>query len=130
MSRFHQLWIVDAEVEIRNPAPGDRPDVDALGSSDHSCGGRIYDALLRYASEESAPYPAEVVREDDCWLQLTFPVWAPTRFAALAAGATVLAEACARADADTAVVRLAAGESIDELHDYRGRIHEMERTAT
>jgi hypothetical protein len=130
MSRFHQLWIVDAELEICNPAPGDRPDTDALGTSDQSCGGRIYKALSRYASEESAPYPAEVVREDDCWLQLTFPVWAATRFAALSAGATVLAEACARADADTAVVRLAAGESVDELRDYRGRVHEMERTAT
>jgi hypothetical protein len=130
MSRFHQLWIVDAELEIRNPAPGDRPQTEPLGASDRSCGGRIYDALSRYASDESSPYPAQVVREDDRWLQVTFPVWAPTRFAALSAGATVLAEACARAEADTGVLRLAAGESIDELHDYRNRVHEMESTAT
>ena len=68
-------------------------------------------------------------REDDRWLEITFPVWAPTRFAALAAGATVLAEACGRAEADTGVLRMAAGESAEELHDYRGRVHEMEAKA-
>src|SRR4051794_41633695 len=30
------------------------------------------------------------VREDDRWLEVSFPVWAATRFAALAAGATIL----------------------------------------
>src|SRR4051812_30148964 len=116
MSRFHQLWIVDAELEIRNPAP----------DADNSCGARIFEALEAYASDESAPYPAQVVREDDRWAEVTFPVWAPSRFAALAAGATVLAEACGRAAADTGVLRMAAGESVEELHEYRGRVHQME----
>ena len=126
MPRFHQLWIVDAELEIRNPAPSNRPDDAPLDHEDRSCGGRIYEALSRYATEESSPYPATVVRDDDRWLEVTFPVWAPTRFAALAAGATVLAEACGRAAADTGVLRMAAGESVEELHEYRGRVHQME----
>ena len=119
MTRFHQLWIVDAEVEISNPEPDNDP----------SCGGRIYDALSRHATDESAPYPAQVVRADDRWLQVTFPVWAPTRFAAIAAGATVLAQACGLAAAETGVVRIGAGESVDELHQYRSRMHEMEETS-
>jgi hypothetical protein len=126
MPRFHHLWIVDAELEIRNPAPYDRPADAPLDHEDRSCGGRIYDELSRYAAEESSPYPAQVVSDDDRWLEVTFPVWAATRFAALAAGATVLAEACGRAGADTGVLRLAVGESAEELHEYRGRVHQME----
>jgi hypothetical protein len=116
MSRFHQLWIVDAELEIRNPAPDEA----------QSCGARIFEALEAYASEESAPYPAQVVRDDDRWAEVTFPVWAPSRFAALAAGATVLAEVCGRAEIETTVVRLAVGESAAELHCYRSRMHVQE----
>jgi len=97
---------------------------------DRSCAGRIYDALSEYATEETSPYPAKAVREDDGWLEVTFPVWAATRMAALAAGATILAEACGRADADTGVVRLAIGESAEELHGYRSRVHEMEATSS
>jgi hypothetical protein len=131
MPRFHQLWIVDVELEIRNPAPGERPpDPVAAEVADRSCAGRIYDALSRYASEETSPYPAKAVREDDGWLEVTFPVWAATRFAALAAGATILAEACGQAGADTGVVRLAIGESAEELHGYRSRVHEMEATSS
>jgi hypothetical protein len=126
MPRFHHLWIVDGELEILNPAPFDRPADAPLDQEDRSCGGRIYDELSRYAAEESSPYPAQVVSDDDRWLEVTFPIWAPTRFAALAAGATVLAEACGRAGADTGVLRLAVGESAEELHEYRGRVHEME----
>jgi hypothetical protein len=117
MSHFHHLWVVDAELEIANPAP------DAAAS----CGERIVDALSRYAHEDSDPYPASVVRSDDCWLEVTFPVWAPTRFAALSAGASVLAEVCASADASAGVVRLAVGESAEELHGYRHRMHDMEQ---
>jgi hypothetical protein len=119
MSRFHQLWVVDAELEIRNPAPDE----------ESSCGARIFEALEAYASEESAPYPAQVVREDDRWAEVTFPVWAPSRFAALAAGAMVLAEVCGRAQTETAVVRLAVGESAAELHGYRSRMHDQEKHA-
>ena len=129
MPHFHHLWIVDAEVEIRNPAPADRPADAPLHTEDRSCGGRIYDALSRYATDESAPYPAQVVSEDDRFLEVTFPVWAPTRFAAVAAGATVLAEACGRAETDVGVLRLAAGESAEELHDYRGRVQRLEANA-
>jgi hypothetical protein len=130
MPRFHHLWIVDVELELRNPAPQKRPGEMVAVDADRSCAGRIYDALSRYATEESAPYPAQVVREDDRWLEVSFPVWAATRFAALAAGATILAEACGHAGADTGVVRLAIGESAEELHAYRGRVHEMEATSS
>jgi hypothetical protein len=130
MPRFHHLWIVDVELELRNPAPQNRPGETLAADGDRSCAGRIYDALSRYATEESAPYPAEVVREDDRWLEVSFPVWAATRFAALAAGAAILAEACAHAGADTGVVRLAIGESAEELREYRGRVHEMEATSS
>ena len=119
MPRFHHLWIVDVELEISNPAPG----------ADRPCGERIFDALARYASDESEPYPAQVVRADDRWAELTFPVWAPSRFAAVAAGAAVLAEVCARAEVSTGIVRLAVGESAESLHEYRSRMHDMEREA-
>src|SRR5215212_272790 len=89
MSRFHHLWVVDAEIEIRNPAPGE----------DVSCGERIFEALSRYASDESDPYPAQVVREDDRWAELTFPVWAPTRFAAAAVSVRLRARPRATASA-------------------------------
>jgi hypothetical protein len=119
MSHFHHLWVIDAEIEITNPAP----------EAPASCGDRIVDALSRYAHEDSHPYPASVIRTDDCWVEVTFPIWAPSQFAALSAGATVLAEVCATADAQTSIVRLAAGESADELHRYRHRMRQMEQRA-
>jgi hypothetical protein len=119
MPHFHHLWVVDAELEIANPAP----DAEVL------CGERIFSALSRYATEDVSPYPASVVRSDDSWLEVTFPVWAPTRFAAVSAGAAVLAEVCASAEAQMGVVRLAVGESADELHGYRHRMREMEQRA-
>ena len=116
MPRFHHLWIVEAELEIRNP-----------GAADHgSRCERIFEALSRYATEETEPYPSQIASTDDGWLELTFQVWAPTQWSAVAAGATVLAEACARADVEPGVVRLAAGESSKELEGYRGRVREME----
>jgi hypothetical protein len=118
MTRFHHLWIVEAELEILNPA-ADR------GSRCE----RMYAALARYASDETAPYPSQIASTDDGWLELTFPVWAPRQWAAVAAGATVLAEACALADVDAGVVRLAAAESSEELLKYRDRVRGFE-TAT
>ena len=115
MPRFHHLWIVEAELEILNP------------DTDHeSRCERMYDALARYASDETAPYPSQIARRDDGWLELTFPVWAPTQWAAIAAGATVLSEAAARADVDAGVVRLAAAESSETLQQYRDRVRDME----
>ena len=49
-----------------------------------------------------------------------------TRFAALAAATTLLAEACADADAGIGVVRLTAGESTNEIEGYRERFQQME----
>jgi hypothetical protein len=115
MSRFHHLWIVEAELEIRNPAP----------DADSRC-ERIFQALERFASEDTEPYPAQAATNDDGWAELTFPVFAPTRFAAVAAGATLLAEACAEADAEVGVVRLTAGEGSAELLRYRERTQAME----
>ena len=115
MPRFHHLWIVEAELEVRNPAPGDEPR-----------GERIFAALMRYASEETDPYPIQSRRSDDGWLEITFPVWAATRFAAVAAGSAVLAEACAHAAADIGVLRLTAGESGTEIEAYRARFQQME----
>ncbi len=114
MPRFHQLWIVEAEVEVRNPAD-DEPRCQ-----------RLFDALAQYASEETSPYPTQAARTDDGWVEVTFPVWAPTRWAAIAAGSALLAEACAASDVDPGVTRLAAGESSEELLRYRGRVHAME----
>ena len=115
MPLFHHLWIVEAELEIKNPA-ADR---------EKRC-ERMFDALARYASEETSPYPSQVASTDDGWLELTFPVWAPSQWAAVAAGATVLSDACARSDVQAGVVRMAAAESSDQLKTYRDRVREME----
>jgi hypothetical protein len=115
MPRFHHLWIVEAELEVTNPA-----------SEGEARGDRIYEALMRYASDETEPYPLQCRRTDDGWLELTFPVFAATRFAALAAGSALLAEACADADAGIGVVRLTVGESATEIEGYRERFQEME----
>ena len=117
MTRFHHLWIVEAEVEIRNPA-----------SEADTRYERIFRALERYASEDTDPYPALAASTDDGFVEITFPIWAPTRWAAVAAGATVLAAACSEADVDAGVVRLAAGESSDELDRYHERVHGMEQS--
>jgi hypothetical protein len=116
--RFHHLWIVEAELEIMNPAPGG----DARGD-------RITEALMRYANDETEPYPVTCRRSDDGWLEMTFPVWAATRFAAIAAGSAVLAEACALAAADVGVLRLTVGESAAEIESYRERFHQMEASS-
>ena len=114
MPRFHHLWIVEAEVGIANPAP------------DGSRAESVYDALARYASDDTDPYPASATRRDDGWLEILFPIWAPTPWAAIGAGAVVLSEACARAQAEIGVVRMAAAESSDELKGYRDRVQQME----
>ena len=118
MPQFHHLWIVEAELEIRNPGTDHQTRCDAL-----------YGVLERYATEDTSPYPSQIASTDDGWLEVTFPVWAATQWAAVAAGATVLAEACARADVAPGVARLAAGESSEALLKYRHRVREME-TAT
>ena len=115
MARFHHLWIVEAELEIRNP------DADARSRCE-----RLFAALERYASDDTDPYPAQAASNDDGWAEMTFPVFAPTRFAALAAASALLAEAARDADADVGVVRLTAGEGSEELVRYRGRTQAME----
>ena len=115
MARFHHLWIVEAELEIHNPA----------GEDQTRC-ARIFAALERYASDDTDPYPAQAASSDDGWAELTFPVFAPTKFAARAAASAILAEACREADADVGVVRLTAGEGSDDLLRYRGRSQAME----
>lgn len=115
--RFHNLWIVEAELEVRNPSPGG----DGRGE-------RIFEALMRYASDDTEPYPVRCQRTDDGWLEITFPVFAATRFSAMAAGSALLAEACTHADADVGVVRLTAGESANEIERYRQRFHAMEES--
>ena len=119
MPHFHHLWIVEAEMEIRNPAA----DTDAARCD------RMFETLAQYASEDTEPYPSQIASRDDGWMELTFPVWAPTSWAAVSAGSTVLAAACARCDVEPGVVRLAAGESSKELDQYRNRVRTME-TAT
>ncbi len=114
MPRFHQLWIVEAELEVLNPA-GDEPRCE-----------RLFDALARYASEDTSPYPTQAARADDGWVEVTFPVWAPTRWAAIAAGSALLAEACAGSGVQAGVARIAAGESSDELLRYRDRTRDLE----
>ena len=114
MPRFHHLWIVEAEVEVRNPT-GDDP----------RC-VKLFDALAQYASEDTSPYPTQAARTDDGWLEVSFPVWAPTQWAALAAGAALLAEAFSASSIEPGVTRLAAGESSEELGRYRDRVHAME----
>jgi hypothetical protein len=118
LPRFHHLWIVEAELEIRNPS----------AEHDTRCEA-IFEGLSQYASDETEPYPTQVARNDDGWLEVTFPVWAPTRWAAMSAGATVLAEVCNTAGTDVGVARLAVGESSEELAAYRNRIHVMENDA-
>lgn len=113
--RFHHLWIVEAELDIRNPAPGGE-----------ARGERVFDALMRYATDDTEPYPVQCRRNDDGWLEITFPVFAATRFSALAAGSALLAEACAQAAVDVGVVRLTAGESSNEIESYRERFQQME----
>ncbi len=115
MTDFHHLWIVEAELEVCNPAPGDE-----------ARGDRIFEALERYGSDDTEPYPVQCRRSDDGWLEITFPVWAATRFAALAAGSALLSEACARAAADVGVLRLTVGESATEIEGYRERFQQME----
>ncbi|MEA2177540.1 MAG: hypothetical protein QOG77_837 [Solirubrobacteraceae bacterium] len=114
MTRFHHTWIVEVELEVTNPE--DRAQ-------------RIFDHLAAYGCEETEPYPAQVTREDDRWLEVSFPVWAPSQWAAIAAGAAMLSEACARADATVGVVRVGAAESSREHETYRERVRSME-TAT
>lgn len=111
MTRFHHTWIVEVELEVTNP--DDRAQ-------------RIFDALAEYGCEETEPYPAQVSREDDRWLEVSFPVWAPSQWAAIAAGAAMLSEACARADAQLGVVRIGAAESLREHEIYRERLRDME----
>ena len=115
MARFHHLWIVEAELEIRNPA----------AEADTRC-ERIFAALERFASDDTDPYPGQAASSDDGWVELTFPVFAPTRFAALAAASTVLAQACAEAEADVGAIRLTAGEGSEELLRYRERTRVLE----
>ncbi len=118
MPRFHHMWIVGAEVEVRNPAP----------ERDARC-EKVFAALVRHASDDTEPYPTQVATFDDGWLEVSFPVWAATRFAALSAAATTLSEACALAEVEVGVVRMAAGESSDELQGYRERVRALEATA-
>jgi hypothetical protein len=115
MARFHHLWIVEAELEIRNPA----------AEAESRC-ERIFAALERYASDDTDPYPAQAASNDDGWVELTFPVFAPTRFAALAAASTVLAQVCAEAECDVGAIRLTVGEGSEELLRYRERAATME----
>jgi hypothetical protein len=115
MARFHHMWIVEAELEILNPAAGEQTRCE-----------RIFAALERYASDDTDPYPGQAASTDDGWVELTFPVFAPSRFAALAAGSTLIAEACREAEADVGVVRLTAGEGSDDLLRYRNRAQAME----
>ena len=115
MARFHHLWIVEAELEIRNPA----------SEADTRC-ERIFAALERYASDDTEPYPTQAASHDDGWIELAFPVFAPTRFAALAAAGTLLAQACAEAQADVGIVRLTAGEGSNDLVRYREQASAME----
>src|SRR3954452_9508320 len=115
MARFHHLWIVEAELEIHNPTT----------DPDSRC-ERLFEALERFASDDTDPYPSQAASTDDGWVELAFPMFAPTRFAALAAAATLLAQVCAETDTDAGVVRLTAGEGSEELVRYRARAQSME----
>ena len=115
MTRFHHLWIVEAELEIRNPVT----DTDSRSE-------RIFRAFERYASDDTDPYPGQAATSDDGWVELTFPVFSPTRFAALAAGAAMLAQVCAETDTDVGCVRLTVGEGSDDLVRYRERTSALE----
>jgi len=116
MPGFHHLWIVEAELEVRNPE-----------GQDPRC-ERLFAGLAKFAGEETSPYPTQAAREDDGWVEVTFPVWAPTRWAAIASGAAVLAEACADSGMDVGVARVTAGESSEELLQYRDRTRGLEAT--
>jgi len=111
MTRFHHAWIVEVELEVKNPE--DRAQ-------------RIFDALATYGCEDTEPYPVQATREDDRWLEVSFPVWAPTQWAAVAAGASMLSEACAVAGAEVGVVKVGAAESSREHEVYRERVRDME----
>ena len=115
MTRFHHTWIVEVELEVTNPAG--------------RAAQRIFDALVAYGCEETEPYPTQVAREDGRWLEVSLPVWAPSQWAAIAAGAATLSDACARARADVGVVRIGAAESSRGHEAYRGRLRQMESTA-
>ncbi len=115
MPRFHHLWIVEAELEVRNPE-----------RSGPGRGDRIFAALERYASDDTEPYPVKCSRNDDGWLEITFPVFGANPFAALASGAALLSEAVAAADTEVGVVRLNVAESTTEIEGYRSRFQEME----
>ena len=115
MTTFHHTWIVEVELEVTNPDAG--------------CAQRIFDALVAYGCDETEPYPTQVAREDGGWLEVSLPVWAPSQFAAIAAGAATLADACGRGGADVGVVRVAAAESSRGHEAYRGRVRDMEATA-
>jgi hypothetical protein len=115
MTRFHHTWIVEVELEVKNPG--------------HRADG-IFEALAAYGCEDTEPYPSQVTRDDDRWLEVSFPVWAPSQWAAIAAGSAMLSEACARAGADVGVVRVGAAESSRGHEAYRGRVREMEETTS
>ena len=53
MPRFHHMWIVGAEVEVRNPAP----------ERDARC-EKVFAALVRHASDDTEPYPTQVATFD------------------------------------------------------------------
>jgi hypothetical protein len=114
MSRFHHTWIVEVELEVTNP--------------EHRA-QRIFDALAEHGCEDTEPYPSQVTRDDDRWLEVSFPVWAPTQWAAIAAGSALLADACARAGAEVGVVRVGAAESARGHEAYRERLREMETSS-
>jgi hypothetical protein len=115
MSRFHHTWIVEVELEVTNP--------------EHRA-QRIFDALAEYGCEDTEPYPLQTTREDDRWLEVSFPVWAPTQWSAIAAGSAMLADACARAGAEVGVVRVGAAESARAHETYRERVRDMETASS
>jgi hypothetical protein len=114
MTRFHHTWIVDVELEVTNP--------------EHRA-QRIFDVLAEYGCEDTEPYPSQVTREDDRWLEVSFPVWASSQWAAIAAGSAMLADACARAGAEVGVVKVGAAESSRQHEVYRDRVREMETSS-
>lgn len=113
-TRFHHAWIVEVELELKG---------------DGDCSERIFGALAAHGCDDTDPYPAQVTREDGAWLDVSFPIWAPTQWAAIAAGAATLADACTRAEAEVGVVRIGAAESSRGLESYRDRVRDMD-TAT
>jgi len=116
MTTFHHAWIVEVELEVTNPHEG--------------CARRIFDALVAYGCDETEPYPTQVAREDGRWLEVSLPVWAPSQFAAIAAGSATVADACGRVGAGVGVVRIAAAESSRRHEAYRASVRDMEATAS